>query len=63
MSKAVGVVAVLVARGHHQHPKAQDVGQAVDNAFRCPRIGDTGGQAIGDTKAALDLTQRKHTAI
>jgi len=63
MAQAVGVVAVLVARGNHQNPKAQDVGQAVDDASRCPRIGVTGGQAIGDTKAAFDLTQRKHTAI
>ena len=63
MAQAVGVVAVLVARGNHQHSKAQDVGQAVDDAFRCPRIGDTGGQAIGDTQAAFDLTQRKHATI
>ena len=55
--------AVLVACGNQHHPKAQDIGQAVHDAFRCPRIGDTGGQAIGNTQAAFDLTQRKHTAI
>ena len=26
------------------------------DAFRCPRIGDTGRQAIGNTKTAFDLT-------
>ncbi len=63
MPQVARVVAVLVARGNHQHPKAPDVGQAVQDAFRGARIGDAGGQAIGDTKAAFDLAQRQPVAI
>jgi hypothetical protein len=35
----------------------------VYDALRCPRIGDAGGQAIGDTKAAFDLAQRWNATI
>jgi len=54
---------VSVARGNHQHPKAHDVSQAVDDAFRCARIGEARGQAIGDTKAPFDLAQRWNASI
>jgi len=35
----------------------------VDDVFRYARIGVASGQAIGDTKAAFELTQRQHASI
>jgi hypothetical protein len=61
--QAVGVVAVLVAGGDHQHPEAQNVGDAVHDTPRRAGIGHAGGQAIGDAEAAFDLAQRQHAGI
>jgi general stress protein YciG len=61
--QAVGVVAVLVAGGNHQHPEAQDPGDAMHDTPRRARIGHAGGQAVGDAEAAFDLAQRQHAGI
>ena len=61
--KAGGVVAVLGARGNHQHPKPQNVGDAMLDTLRCARIGRAGGQAVSDAEAALDLAHRQHAGI
>ena len=61
--QAVGVVAVLVAGGDHQHAEAQDVGEAVPDPLRRARIVDAGGEAVGDAEPALDLAQRQQAAV
>ncbi len=57
------VVAVLVAGRDHQQAEADDVGQAVSDLLRRPRVVEAGGQPVGDAEAALDLAQRQHAAI
>ena len=59
----VGVVGVLVTGGDHQHPEAQNVDHAVDDALWCARIGDAGGETVGDTQAGFDLAQRQHATV
>jgi hypothetical protein len=61
--QAIGVVAVLVAGGDHQHPKPQDVGHAVDDPLRRAWIDHAGGQPIRDTEASFDLAERQHATI
>ena len=58
-----GIVAVLIASGNHQHPEAQDVGDAMHDTPRRAGIGHAGGQPIGDAEAAFDLAQRQHAGI
>ena len=60
--QAVGVVAVLVAGGDHQHAEAHDVGDAMHDPPRRAGIGHAGGQPIGDAEPAFDLAQRQHAA-
>jgi hypothetical protein len=56
-AKAVGVVAVLVARGDHQQAKTNDVGERGRDLLRRARIDDAGGHAFGDVKASLGLAK------
>ena len=63
MAQAVGIVAVLVAGGNHQHPETQDVGDAMHDTPRRARVGQAGGQAVSDAEAAFDLAQRQHAGI
>ena len=62
-SQGTGVVAVFVAGADHQQPKANDVGQAVRDLIRRPRINHAGGEPIGDAKALFDLAQRQNAAV
>jgi hypothetical protein len=63
MPKAVGVVAVLVARRDHQHPEAQDIHDAMPDPLRGARIVDAGREPVGDAEPALNLAQREQAAI
>ena len=62
-AKAVGVVAVLIARRDHQQSKANDVGEAVRDLIGRARVLDAGGHAIGDAKPLLDLAQNQNAAV
>jgi len=62
-AQAGRVVAVLVAGGDHQQPEADDVGQWMNGAARIARIGDAGGETVGDPEPALDLAQNQQTTI
>ena len=62
-AQRVGVVAVLVARGNHQHAKADDLVQAMQHPLRRPRVPEAAGQTSGDAEPLLDLTQRQKTAV
>ncbi len=62
-SQAVGVVAVLVASGDHQHAKADDLIEPMNDALRRPLVMDAGGEALGDPQALLDLAQHQQTPI
>jgi len=62
-SQGTGVVAVFVAGADHQQPKANDVGQAVRDLIRRPRINHASGEPIGDAKALFDLAQRQNAAV
>jgi hypothetical protein len=57
------VVGVLVAGGDHHHSEAQEVSHAVDDTLRCARIGDAGGETLGDAEAGFDLAQRDDAAV
>ncbi len=59
----VGVVAVLVTGGDHQHPETDNLGQAVLNPLRRPRVPQTPRQPIGHAEPALDLAQRQQPAF
>ncbi len=63
VARAGSFLGVLVARGDHQHSEAQDVGHAVDDAPWCARIGNAGGETVGDAEAGFDLAQRQHAAV
>jgi hypothetical protein len=62
-AQRVGVVAVLVAGGNHQHAKADDLRQAVHYLLRHPRVLQAGRQAVGNTQPAFDLAQGQQTAF
>ena len=63
MPEAVGVVAVLVAGGDHQHPEADDLGKRVHGAAGITRIVDASGKTVGDFEPLLDLAQNQQTAV
>jgi hypothetical protein len=62
-AQAGRVVAVLVAGGDHQQPEADDVGQWMNGAARIARIGDAGGETVGDFEPLLDLAQNQQPAV
>jgi hypothetical protein len=61
--QAVGIVAILIAGGNHQHAEAQHLSKAVLDALWHARIVDASGETRGHAEARLDLTQRQHAAI
>ena len=63
MPQSVGVVAILVAGGDHQHPETQNVGNAVPDPLRQARVVDAGGKTFGNAEPLLDLTQDQHTGV
>src|SRR5438034_3798277 len=62
-AQRVGIIAVLVPGGNHQHAKPDDLRQAVHDLFRRPRVLETGGQAIGQSQSAFDLAQNQQSAL
>lgn len=62
-AERIGVDAVLVARRDHQHPKAQDVGDAVLGAGRIAGIVDAGAEPPGHIEPPLHLPQRQKTGV
>ena len=61
--RRIGIVAVLVARGDHQHAEADDLVEAVQDPLRLTRVVDAGSQTSGDAEPLLDLAQRQQTAV
>jgi hypothetical protein len=53
--QGVGVVAVLVAGGDHQHAEADDLIEPVHDALRRTRVTDARGKTPGDPQPLLDL--------
>jgi hypothetical protein len=48
---------------HNSQWAAQNVGNAMHDTLRRVRIGQAGGQLVGNAKAAFNLEQRQHAAI
>jgi hypothetical protein len=61
--QAVGVVAVLVAGGDHQHAKADDLIEPVHDAPGRARVTDAGRETPGNPQPLLDLPQHQETPI
>ena len=61
--QVIGVVAVLVAGGDHQHAKADDLIEPMHDALGRPRVMDAGGEPLGDPQALLDLAQHQQPPI
>jgi hypothetical protein len=56
-AQRLGIVAVLVAGGDHQHTEANDFGQPMLNPLRRAWVLETRRQPISHADAALDLAQ------
>jgi hypothetical protein len=54
-AQRVGVVAVLVPGGNHQHAEPNNFRQAMYDLLRRPRVLETKSQPIGQSQPALDL--------
>ena len=61
--QGIGVVAVLVAGGDHQHAEADDLVEPVHDALRRPRVTDAGGKTPGDPQPLLNLPQDQQPTI
>ena len=61
--QAVGVVAVLVTGGDHQHAEADDLIEPVHDALGRPRVTDARGKTPGDPQSLLDLPQHQQTPV
>ena len=62
-SQAVEVVGVLVAAGNREDPRPQDVGQIMGNPGRVARVGDDGGQLVGNPEAPFSQSEQHHATI
>jgi hypothetical protein len=62
-AQRVGIVAVLITGGDHQHPEADDLGQAVPNPLRRARVLETPRQPIGHAEPALDLAKGQQSTL
>jgi hypothetical protein len=56
-AQPAGVVAVLVAGSDHQHAEPDDLGQAMHDLLRHPRVLQAAGQTVGQSQPALNLAQ------
>ena len=56
-AQRVGIVAVLVTGGDHQHPETDNFGQPMLNPLRRARVLETRRQPVSHADAALDLAQ------
>jgi hypothetical protein len=57
-AQCVGVVAVLVPSGDHQHAEPDDLRQAMLDLLRRARVGQTVRQSVRQAQPALDFAQR-----
>jgi hypothetical protein len=55
----VGIVAVRVTGGDHEHAEPDDFDWAMHDFVRCTRVIETSRQAIGKSQPALNLAQRQ----
>ena len=62
-SQGVGVVAILVAGGDHQHAEPDDLIEPVQAALGRARVTNTIGETPGDPQPLLDLPQQQQTTI
>ena len=63
MAQMIEIIGVLVAAGDRQHPRLQDLGQAMDDPALVPRVGNAVGQMPGNAHPAFRLGQQQHAAI
>jgi hypothetical protein len=59
----IGIVAVFITGGDHQHAKANDLGQPVHHPLRRTRVLQARGQAIGQSQPSFDLAQGQQSAL
>ena len=62
-AQRIGIIAVLVSGGDHQHAKADHLGQPVRNPLRRTRVPQARGQAIGQSQPTFDLAQGQQSAF
>ena len=62
-AQEIQVVAVLVAAGNGEEPRADHLVIAVTHPRRVAPIGQARGQGSGDRQALLDLAQEQDTAV
>jgi hypothetical protein len=62
VAQDIGIVAVLVASGDHQHAKADNLFGRMHHLRGLARISDVRGQAGRKAEALLDFAQRQQTA-
>ena len=62
-AQRVGVVAVLVPGGDHQHAKPDDLGQVVHDLLRRPSVLQTRGQSVGQSQPPFDVAQYQQSAF
>jgi hypothetical protein len=63
VAQHVGIVAVGVTGGDHQHAEPDDLGRAVHDPFRHARVLKTGRQSVGQPQPALNLAQGQQAAF
>ena len=61
--QAVGIVAVFVTGGDHQHTEANDLIQPVHDALGRSRVMDAVAEPLGDPQPLLNLPQHQKTPI
>ncbi len=62
-TQRIGIVAVFITGGDHQHAKADDLGQPVHNTLRRTRVLHARGQAVGQSQPTFDLAQGQQSAF
>ena len=62
-TQRVAVVGVRIAGRDQERAEADHLGQPMGHAFRCPRVLEAAGQALGDPEPALDLGQHQNAAV
>jgi hypothetical protein len=62
VAQNIGIVAVLIAGGDHQHAEADNVLERMHHLRGLARIGNVRGQAGRDAEALLDFAQCQQTA-
>lgn len=61
--QGIQVIGVFVPTGNGQHPRPEDVRDAMQHTRRVPVIGDQGGEPIHDAKPPLGLREQQNAGI